>query len=107
MTIKTTSKNITIRLGLNDKDSKKQEVTTLDAYKIVNNLLVRTFWIWTISESFWIYTHENWEVVQEKTLVIDLYTDKDYYDFVEELKILFNQESVMVLIQDKPRVEFL
>lgn len=105
--MKTTAKNITIRLGLNDKDSKKQEVSTLDAYKIVNNLLVKTFWIWTISESFWIYTHENWEVVQEKTLVIDLYTEKDYYDFVEDLKAIFNQESVMVLIQDKPRVEFL
>lgn len=105
--MKTTAKNITIRLGLNDKDSKKQEVSTLDAYKIVNNLLVKTFWIWTISESFWIYTHDNWEVVQEKTLVIDLYTEKDYYDFVEDLKAIFNQESVMVLIQDKPRVEFL
>lgn len=105
--MKTTAKNITIRLGLNDKDSKKQEVSTLDAYKIVNNLLVKTFWIWTISESFWIYTHDNWEVVQEKTLVIDLYTEKDYYDFVENLKAIFNQESIMVLIQSNPEVKFL
>lgn len=105
--MKTTFKNITIRLGLNDKDTKKQEIWTLDAYKIVNNLLVEYFWIWTISENYWIYTHDDWEVVQEKTLQIDLYTDKDYYEFVEVLKKSFNQESVMVLIQDKPRVEFL
>lgn len=105
--MKTTFKNITIRLGLNDKDSKKQEIGTLDAYKIVNNLLVKYFWIGTISESYWIYTHDDWEVVQEKTLQIDLYTDKDYYEFIDTLKSIFNQESIMVLIQEKPRVEFL
>ena len=70
-------------------------------------VLIKYFWIGTISESYWIYTHDDWEVVQEKTLQIDLYTDKDYYEFVDTLKAIFNQESIMVLIQEKPKVEFL
>ena len=105
--MKNSYKNLQIRLWLNDKDSKKQEVWILDAYKIVNNLLIKYFWIGTISESYWVYTHDDWEIVQEKTLVIDLYTDKDYYEFVDTLKAIFNQESIMVLIQEKPKVEFL
>lgn len=30
---------ITLFLGLNDKDTKRQELTTIDAFKIVNNII--------------------------------------------------------------------
>lgn len=30
----------TLYVGLNDKDSKKQEISTLEAYKIINKLLL-------------------------------------------------------------------
>lgn len=29
----------TLYLGLNDKDTKKQEINTIEAYKIVNNVV--------------------------------------------------------------------
>ena len=37
-------------IGLNDKDSKNQEITTLDAFKIVSNLACKFIGYGTITE---------------------------------------------------------
>lgn len=34
-------RKLTLMIGLNDKDTKQQEITTLDAYKVVGNILQR------------------------------------------------------------------
>jgi uncharacterized lipoprotein YmbA len=87
---------ITCYVWLNDKDSKKQEINTIDAFKIATKLTIDEFGGGTIHEGNWIYTHENGEIVIEKTLIIELITDKDETNFVNTLKKVFNQESVLV-----------
>ena len=91
----------TIYMGLNDKDSKIQEVGTLEAYKIVNNLLINMTDGATIFEADGIYKHEDGTVVIEKTLRIELlFIDfETVKNIVNTLKVLFNQESIVVQVQ--------
>lgn len=89
-------KKITFMIGLFDKDSHAQEHNTVSAYKLVQNLMVQEFWFGTIYESIWVYTHEDWTIVKEPTLVAFVITDKDYSEFVRLVKIALNQESIGV-----------
>ena len=89
-------KNYSILIWLNDKDSKQQEILTLDAYKIATNLLIKYFGGGTINEWKGVYTHDNWEIVVENTLICSICTSESINEFVEQCKILFNQESVLI-----------
>ena len=92
-------KKITLYIGLNDKDSKVQEIGTLDAYKVVNNTLGVAS---TITEGRGIYTHEDGTVVSEVSLVVELLdfdntlTKEWLKDKVNALKATLNQESIAV-----------
>lgn len=81
-------------LGLNDKDTKRQEIQTLDAYKIAVNVIGDC----SISELTGFYTHQNGEVVTEKSFKIEIfgYTEHGVRGLAEKLKQVFNQESVIV-----------
>lgn len=88
---------ITLYCGLNDKDTKMQEINTIDAYKIAVKTVLKYCSGATILEADGIYTHENGDVVIEKTLKIEL-IDIDTISvnaIISELKILFNQESIL------------
>lgn len=87
-----------IFLGLNDKDTKKQEISTLSAYKIANNIIFKYLEGATILEANGIYKHDNGEFVIEKSLQIELlFTDKKTVEKIaSELKNAFNQESVII-----------
>lgn len=89
-------KTYSLYLWLNDKDTKKQKIWTLDAYKIVRNLVIEAFWWWTITEAEGVYSHANGEIVEEKTIKIELITEKPVDWFIETLKKTFNQESILV-----------
>lgn len=88
----------TLYMGLNDKDSKRQQISTLEAYKIVSNLVAKEFNGGTIYEADGVYRHEDGTIVIEKTLKIELLfaEQKDVKDFCETLKRIFNQESIAV-----------
>lgn len=88
----------TLYLGLNDKDTKKQEVKTEDAYKVVSTLIAHDFGGGTIYEARGVYTHEDGQTVEEKTLRIELLftTLEKVRALVATLKKAFNQESVAV-----------
>lgn len=88
----------TLYLGLNDKDKKVQVIGTLEAYKIATNILMRYTDGATIFEANGIYKHENGDFVVEKTLRIELlFVNKSQVaEIVNELKTIFNQESVAV-----------
>ena len=88
----------TLYLGLNDKDTKKQEISTPEAYKVVSRLVASEFDGGTIYEARGIYRHDSGEVVEEKTLRIELLftTIEKVRDLVGALKRIFNQESVAV-----------
>jgi hypothetical protein len=89
-------------IGLNDKDSKQQEISTLDAYKIIFNAVKKYYDGATITESRGFYTHESGAVTFENSLVCSiLFADDDKTrQLAEDLKILLNQETIALEIQD-------
>ena len=86
----------TISLGLKDKDTKKQKITTRKAQKKLQKLLHINGLDATIYKANGLYTHENGQKVNEKTLRIDLYfaSEEKVIDFCQTLKVEYNQESV-------------
>lgn len=91
-------KKFTLYLGLNDKETKHQKIATVEAYKVVSNLIANRFDGGTIFEAQGIYKHENGAIVTETTLRIELLfaETKDVRELVNLLKELFNQESIAV-----------
>lgn len=91
-------KKFTLYLGLNDKDTKTQKIATVEAYKIVSNLITAKFDGGTIFEAHGLYKHEDGQFVDETTLRIELLfaAVEDVREFVNTLKVIFNQESVAV-----------
>lgn len=95
-------KKHTLYLGLNDQTTKRQEISTIEAYKMVSNILAADFGGGTIYEAQGVYRHEDGTVVFEKTLRIEILfaEDEQIEQLVKELKKLFNQESVAVQVEE-------
>lgn len=100
------AKKYILTIGLNDKDTKIQKVTTLEAYKVIENtcknLKIEGY---TIYECLGYYSHLDGDVVTENSLRIEIYyfdsdNVKQIKTLVEALKISLNQESVAVEIQE-------
>ena len=91
-------KKFTLYLGLNDKDTKRQEISTLEAYKVVSNILAKDFGGGTIFEAQGIYKHDDGQIVFEKTLRIEiLFAELPQIKIlVELLKKMFNQKCIAV-----------
>lgn len=85
-----------IFIGLNDKDSKMQEISTLDAYKIASNLAVVHLGFATITEARGVYTHDDGTIVEEITLRCEVTNAKlqNVKEFCIAAKAAFNQESI-------------
>jgi len=92
----TNATKVILFCGLFDKDSKAQEVSTLDAYKVASNLLTEIIGFGTITEACGVYTHENGEIVQEPTLRIEVSSIdiESMKRLALALKQAFNQESI-------------
>lgn len=95
----------TLYIGLNDQHSKTQLIDTIEAFKIVNNLICKSFDGATIFNAQGIYKHEDGTVVIENTLRVELLEfDASIRDnvktLVTTLKDVLNQESVAVQMQD-------
>lgn len=96
----------TLMIGLFDKTSKVQEVTTIEAYNTVNKLLTTHIGFGTVVEARGIYTHKDGTIVCEPSLqVVMIDTDnlinKDkVVALTEDIKALLNQESVMLTVQE-------
>lgn len=88
----------TLYVGLNDKDSKIQEVSTTEAIKVITNLCLTYTDGATIFEADGIYKHDDGTVVIEKTLRIELMFIEleTVKTIVDTVKRLLNQESVVV-----------
>lgn len=91
-------KKFTIYLGLNDKDTKKQEMETIEAYKLLNKIILNDFDGATIYSADGIFKHDNGEIVIEKTFKAELFTDNEtsVKNLCNTLKVVFNQESVIL-----------
>lgn len=87
-------------MGLNDKDTKRQEISTDEAYNIFNGLVLRMFDGATVWSAKGVYTHDDGTQVSENTLCCEL-VFADYIKakkFVQQLKQIFNQESIAVQV---------
>lgn len=88
----------TLYVGLNDKDSKRQEIATEEAIKTASELVANQLGGGTIYSARGIYQHEDGTIITENTLRIEiLFADApDVLKLVADLKQKFNQESVAV-----------
>jgi len=86
----------TICIGLLDQDTKHQEITTIDAFKITANIFAQTTGGATITEGTGVYTHEDGTVVIEPTLVCTIYgADEMQIEKAATMaKVALNQEAV-------------
>lgn len=85
-------------MGLNDQDTKKQEIPTIDALKKVKSYIAGKFGGATVSMAQGIYQHENGDVVTEMSVKVELLfaEEKQIREAVKYLKEEFNQESLVV-----------
>lgn len=90
-------------IGLNDKDTKTQKVDTLEAYKILCNLLksynVEGF---TVYNAHGFYVHDDGSFTVENTLKVELMfiEEKKVDDIIKQLKTIFNQESIIKQVEE-------
>ncbi len=86
-------------VGLNDKKTKLQEISTVQAYKIITNVIVANDVTgFTILEANGYYVHDNGSISIEKSLKIEfLFIDIEIIkNIIKELKKILNQESIIL-----------
>lgn len=85
-------KQFTLLVGLNDKDTKKRIINKNKAREVIMNIVGDC----TVSDALGQYHHENGEVVQEKSLRVDILFKElqEVMDMAQRIKKELNQESV-------------
>ena len=98
-----------ITVGLFDKDSKRQEISTLDAYKVITNLFCAAGLCATILEAQGVYKHDNGEVVIEPSLRIECAgaTIEQVKPVIFQIKAALNQESIMYKRVEHSDIDFI
>lgn len=87
-----------LTVGLNDKDTCKQEIPTEEAINIVIDTIIRYVSGYTIHIGNGGYImNDTGKLTQEQSIIIDMmYADKsDVIAFADELKASLNQESIL------------
>ena len=96
-------KKFILNVGLNDKDTKLQRIDSIEAYKIVENTLLNNGLSgYTIYQGKGLYKHDNGEITQENTLIIEVLftTDEVINKIIKILKHVLNQESILKQVQE-------
>lgn len=90
-------KKTTLYVGLNDKDTKRQMIDTLEATKLTTNIITNLANGCTIYNATGIYKHDNGEIVIENTLKIELFEVENEVinNIISLLKLALNQESII------------
>ena len=91
-------KKFVMCVGLLDKDTKRQEVNTLDAFKVASNIFAQITGGATITEGRGVYTHDDGTVIIETTLICTVYGGNlaDVKAAADALKVALNQEAVTI-----------
>ena len=86
-------------VGLNDSESKKQEIKTEDAMSLVSLYLASHFDGATVYNGIGVYRHEDGTIVRENSLIIELVYVSDFMveSLVNHCKTILNQESIMIM----------
>lgn len=90
-----------LTVGLNDQETKKQEIATEEAKERIINILLNDFEIFafTMFECSGNYKHDTGEIVNEKSIRIEIATykrEKRIKEITRKLCEEFNQESIMI-----------
>lgn len=95
-------KKTSFYIGLNDRESKVQEIATQNAKQLIENVFFELTDGATIYSARGIYKHNNGEKVQENTIIAECFDidEKDIYAICEYLKKTLNQETIAVNIQE-------
>ena len=100
----------TLTIGLFDKDTKKQKISSDIAIRIVSDIIVNTIGYGTVYQGNGIYTHNNGSIVIEPSIVFFVDGEKDLKDKVKtlawQIKKALNQESIM-LEETAVKMEFI
>ena len=98
--------NYTLDIGLNDKNTLKQEITTEKAIQIIKDNTFSVCGGYTLRQCDGAYTMNSGEAVQEKSIQLDIKytTQKKIYELIEILKVELNQESIGLKVE---RVKYL
>mgnify|MGYP000848406439 FL=1 len=86
----------TLYIGLHDKDSKRQEITTIDAFKVVANIFQSTTGGATITEAMGVYTYNDGTVAIEPSLRCEIFgaDSEQVYAAISQIKTALNQEKI-------------
>lgn len=89
-------KKITLYVGLNDKDSKTQKITTVQAFKMLSNLCLMYTEGATIYDARGIYKHNDGTTIAENTLRIEIFdpVENNIMPLIKTIKKALNQESI-------------
>lgn len=100
----------TLTIGLFDKDTKKQKISSDMALRIVSDLVVQTVGYGTVYTGNGIYTHNNGSIVVEPSLVYFVDGEEEEESKIKSLawmiKKALNQESIM-LEETAVKMEFI
>ena len=95
----------TLSIGLNDKDTKKQEIPTEVAIDMITKELLDAGLSCSISRETGIYAHEDKTVVIEESLKVIIVSDDPItgkiYHLLNNIKKQLNQESIMLEEEDR------
>ena len=85
-------KQFTLMVGLNDKDTKTRIVNKNKAREVIMRIVGDC----TVSDALGQYTHDNGEVVQEKSLRVEILFKElnEVIEYAKQIKDALNQESV-------------
>ena len=86
-------------VGLNDAESKKQEIKTEDAMSLISLYLASHFDGATVYNGIGVYKHEDGTIVRENSLIIELVYVSEFMveSLVNHCKTILNQESIMIM----------
>lgn len=90
---------VNLYIGLNDKDTKRQELSNLEAKAEISAILFRYCPEgFTLQECQGMYKHDDGAVVCENTIKVILlgYNMSMIYEIIEDLKRKLNQECIAV-----------
>ena len=100
----------TLTIGLFDKDTKRQKISSDMALKIVSDLVVQTVGYGTIHNGNGIYTYINGQIVFEPSVIYFVDGEEEEESKIKSLawmiKKALNQESVM-LEETAVKMEFI
>jgi len=89
----------TMFIGLNDKDTKKQEIPTDVAVKMVYNALCKQgIECITYDIKNGVYKHDNGDIVFEKNIIVEMFFVENIQVVraLNDIKTLLNQESILL-----------